>query len=137
METQNRLADRIAAIEHFFLRVVALVLIAVAIQYWMKVTGLNQPGGMRFDLLPSHWQAVAAVLSVILPVAALGLWGLNGWGVVVWIAAAATEIAMHTVFAGRFGVDAMKVAFHATALALLATLWLVRRIALRRANAKR
>lgn len=137
METENRLADRIARIEHFLLRLVALALLAFAIQYWMKVTGLRQPDGLRFDTMPSHWQAVAAVLSVVLPVAALGLWGLNGWGVVIWIGAAAIEIAMYGFFPARFGPDPMRIAFHAAALSLLAALWLARRLALRNKPAQR
>ena len=57
--------------------------------------------------------AVATMhLAVVDLVAAVGLWMRVAWGKVVWVYAALSEIALHTVFIGTFGTNWPVVAFH-------------------------
>jgi hypothetical protein len=52
------------------------------------------------------------------------------WGTVLWIFAALSEIALHTVFIRTFGGDVMVIAFHlVTVVAYLALFFLARRAA--------
>ena len=44
-------------------------------------------------------------LAVVDLVAAVGLWMRVAWGKVLWVYAALSEIALHTVFIGTFGGD--------------------------------
>ncbi len=97
-----------------FLRLVAVTCLWFALQYWAMVTGFSLEGRGRFDLLPSAWRAAATALAVLFPVAAVGLWLLVSWGPVVWLIAAATEIAMHEVFPSIFGANRLVVFMHLT-----------------------
>jgi hypothetical protein len=134
---KNPAAERIARFEAVFLRLVALVLLALAIEYWMRVTGLLSGPESAFDNMPNHWRVVSASLAVVLPVAALGLWGLHTWGIVVWIGAAMTEIAMHGLLQSLFGADFKRLAFHLVALAILAGFFVARQMTARRRVAAR
>ncbi|QRM54940.1 hypothetical protein F3Y30_10580 [Sinorhizobium sp. BG8] len=95
-----------------FLRLVAVGCIWFALQYWAMLTGFSFGGKGRFDLLPSAWKAAYTALAVLFPVAAVGLWLLVSWGPVVWVIAAATEIAMHEVYPSIFGINRLLVFTH-------------------------
>ena len=101
-----------------FLRMIALFLLIFTIQYWMRAIGLYEGPEVRFDTMQTHWQIVVAVLSVLLPVAALGLWGLFSWGVPVWIITAVVQLGMHVGFADLYGTQRLTVAFYAASLAV-------------------
>ena len=95
-----------------FLRLVALSCIWFALQYWAMLTGIAFEGRGRFDLLPSAWKAAYTALAVLFPVAAVGLWLLVSWGPVIWVVAAATEIAMHEAYPSIFGINKAVVLMH-------------------------
>ncbi len=133
---KNPTARRIAQAEAIFLRIVALALLYFAILYWMRVTGLSPGPESGFDRMSNHWRVVSASLSVVLPVAALGLWGLHAWGVVVWIGAAVAEIAMYGLLQSMFGTDTPRLIFHLVALAILAALFVARQTMTRRRPAR-
>ena len=97
-----------------FLRLVAVASLWFALQYWAMLTGFSLSGQGRFDLLPPAWKAASTALAVLFPVAAVGLWLLVSWGPVIWLIAAATEIAMHEVYPSIFGIDRMLVIMHLT-----------------------
>ncbi|MAZ82561.1 MAG: hypothetical protein CME90_03000 [Hoeflea sp.] len=86
-----------------FMRVVALSCLMSALYYWGRLTGYTMGGGFRFDLLPAHWQLAIACLSVLFPIAALGLWLGAAWGVVIWCLAAGGEVAMYHFMTNLFG----------------------------------
>ena len=94
------------------LRLTALACLWFALQYWAMLTGIGFSGRGRFDLLPPAWRAASTALAVLFPVAAVGLWLLVSWGPVVWLIAAATEIAMHEVYPSIFGVNRLVVFMH-------------------------
>ena len=95
-----------------FLRLVAVASLWFALQYWAMLTGLSFGGKGRFDLLPPAWKAASTALAVLFPVAAVGLWLLVSWGPVIWLLAAATEIAMHEVYPSIFGINRLLVFMH-------------------------
>lgn len=95
-----------------FLRLVAVGSLWFALQYWAMLTGFSFGGQGRFDLLPPAWKAAYTALAVLFPVAAVGLWLLVSWGPVIWLIAAATEIAMHEAYPSVFGIDRLLVFMH-------------------------
>lgn len=101
-----------------FLRLVAVGSLWFALQYWAMLTGFSFNGQGRFDLLPAAWKAAYTALAVLFPVAAVGLWLLVSWGPVIWLVAAATEVAMHEVYPSIFGIDRMLVLLHVAIVVL-------------------
>jgi len=130
-------ALRLRRVETVFLRLVALVLLVFALQYWMRVTGMAPGDESGFDRMSNHWRVVAASLSVVLPLAALGLWGLHAWGVVVWIGAAVAEIVIYGMLQANFGANLPHLAFHVAALFLLAAIFGARQLLSRRRPERR
>ncbi len=100
-------------------RIVALLLIGLAIQYWMRLIGIFEGPQFRFDTMPEHWRFAASALAVLLPATALGLWGGSTWGTVLWLVVIALELAMHTWFADLFGRADLRVIFHIASLVML------------------
>ncbi|MBW3098763.1 hypothetical protein KY465_15870 [Pseudohoeflea sp. DP4N28-3] len=94
------LLDRLYLI---FRRIVAVGCLLSALFYWSRLIGLSAEGQFRFDLLPAYWQTAAAGLSVLFPIAALGLWVGAAWGGVIWFLAAGTEVIMYYFMADLFG----------------------------------
>lgn len=109
-----------------FLRLVAVGSLWFALQYWAMLTGFSFNGQGRFDLLPPAWKAAYTALAVLFPVAGVGLWLLVSWGPVIWLVAAATEIAMHEAYPSVFGIDRLLVFMHVA----IAVLFVLFRIAL-------
>lgn len=105
---------------NLFMRILALIFICFAVRYWLMMVGVLDPE-IRFDIMPNHWKVAAAFFSVFYPVAALGLWGLLRWGIVVWFLTALVELAMHIFYPQLFGAYNALVIFH---LASMAT-WLI------------
>ena len=101
-----------------FYRLIALYLLIFAIQYWIRIVGLMEGPQARFDTMAEHWQIAAVTLSVIMPVAALGLWGRFPWGPLVWMLVIATELTMYIGFPELFGVKNGAVIFHLICLGL-------------------
>lgn len=97
-----------------FLRLVALGCLASALFYWGRLIGYSAEGEFRFDLLPVHWRIATSCLSVLFPVAALGLWVGAPWGGVVWVLAAGGEVVMYHFLPGLFGARPLVVALYGT-----------------------
>ena len=100
-----------------FLRMVALVLLFHAITFWLYLTGAMSPD-MRFDTMPEHWQIAATVLAVVMPVAALGLWGRFPWGAALWFIVMGIELFMFYWRTDLFGQNMAIVAFHVLTFAI-------------------
>lgn len=111
-----------------FLRMVAVACLWFALDTWSDLIGYGSNGILRFDLLDTDMQAAAAALSVLYPVAAIGLWLKGSWGPVIWTVAAAVEVARHESFPGIFGTSGPTLLMIASTVALYAvlrvTLWL-------------
>ncbi|OHV72194.1 DUF6163 family protein [Ensifer sp. LCM 4579] len=96
----------------WFLRLVSIACFWFALEYWAMLIGFSHGGAGRFDLLPPQWRAAATALAVVYPVAAIGLWLLVSWGPVVWVVAAAIEIAMYESYPGIFGARPLLLLLH-------------------------
>ncbi|WP_342587584.1 DUF6163 family protein [Pararhizobium arenae] len=97
-----------------FLRLVAVSCFWFGLNYWGLLIGYTFDGAGRFDLLPVAWRVAATTLAVIYPVAALGLWLTVSWGPVIWIVAAAAEIAMFGFYPQIFGTKPFLLVLHGT-----------------------
>jgi Family of unknown function (DUF6163) len=95
-----------------FLRIVSLVLVLFALQYWMRLTGIFSGSEYRFDTMTEHWRIAALAMAIGLPVTALGLWSGASWGIVLWIPVAAIELVMYLWFDELYGTAPFKVGFH-------------------------
>lgn len=85
-----------------FARLMALVALASGLVYWAQLTGIYGDPQLRFDLLSHHGRALFATLAVLMPAAALGLWLVTRWGVVVWVMALCGEVAAYGIWADLF-----------------------------------
>lgn len=107
-----------------YVRVLAVIFIVSGLRRWGIVLGPLAPNG-DFLSLPVHLVVATAFFAVCDLVAAVGLWLLSSWGVVVWLIAALTEAALHSVFRKTFGVDVPLIAFHLISVAIYGGLMLV------------
>ncbi|MCI5077112.1 DUF6163 family protein [Oricola sp.] len=104
----------------WFLRLMATVALFSGLSYWAQLTGLGAADLPRFDELPVHWQVPWVVLAVLLPCAAMGLWMLTSWGIVLWVIASFIEIGVYGVWSESYISRPAVVVGHAAALTLLA-----------------
>ncbi len=120
MTTVRKTEDhRIVLIDHLIRllkRVVAAGLLFLALTYWMRITGLSDVPGLRFDTMLLHWRTASVLMAVLLPIAALGLWGQFTWGTTSWLIAAVSELSIYLGWVGDFGENDLVVAFHVTAI---------------------
>ncbi len=84
-------------------RVLAVALIAVGLLQWATIVGLMPIDHVPFSEASGAWQWATINLAAAYLVAAVGLWLLTPWGLVIWVYAVGSEVAMSTVFAGTFG----------------------------------
>lgn len=107
--TKPSLADLLFVL---FLRLAAVICLMFGVEYWAMLTGYSLGGRARFDLLALPWRVAATALSVMFPVAALGLWLTVSWGPVIWLFAAGAQVAMYTVWPDIFGHNMLVVILH-------------------------
>jgi hypothetical protein len=99
------------------LRGLSVILMLLGLRQWAVILGLvGSPGG-PFESMTTAWQLATMHLAVVDLVAAVGLWMRVSWGTVLWVLAAFSEIALHTIFIRTFGLDIMVIAFHLATLA--------------------
>lgn len=111
---------RVSSVEfayEWFCRGIAVCCLFFGLAYWVRLIGLYDGALWRFDLMPLHWQVAGVVLSVLFPIAATGLWMAVSWGPVIWVIAAATEIAMYAGFPELYGFRPALVALHLATVA--------------------
>lgn len=105
----------------WFMRVLALVVLASGVQYWVRLMGYYPGLLWRFDLMPWMWQTACVSLAILLPVAASGLWMRAPWGPIIWFIAAIGEIAIYSVFSRYFEYRPVIVAFNGAAIIAFVT----------------
>ena len=118
-------ADRYSKALDLYGRVLSVVLILLGLRQWAVILGIVAGPAGAFETMPIAWQLVTMYLAVIDLVAAVGLWMRVSWGDVLWMLAAVSEVAFHTIFIRTFGSDYTIVGFHFLALAGYATLLLL------------
>lgn len=115
-----------------FRRLVALFLLWFGLMYWMRIVGLSGVEGLRFDTMTEAWQAASCVMAVMLPIAAIGLWGLFTWGTSIWLITVAVELSLYLGWPEIFGQATQVVWFHAVCLAVYVTIKLMMMLSRRR-----
>jgi hypothetical protein len=85
-----------------FLRVMAAVSMAKGLYHWSVVCGFGaEPYG--FESHTVQWQSATVFFAVIDLVAAVGLWLAAPWGVVVWLTASVSMVAVEMFFPQVYG----------------------------------
>ncbi|WP_275790287.1 DUF6163 family protein [Pararhizobium gei] len=115
------------------LRLVAVACFWFGLNYWALLVGFSFGGSGRFDLLSVPWRVAATALAVVYPVAALGLWLLVSWGPVLWVVAAAAEIAMFGAYPQVFGQKPLLIILHGA----VATVFVIFRVVIAVQKARR
>jgi len=86
-----------------FLRVMAGLSMAKGLYHWALVCGFGVRPEDGFESHVLGWQAATAFYSVIDLVAAVGLWLAAPWGVVVWLTASVSMVAVEIFFPQVYG----------------------------------
>ena len=89
-----------------FLRLLSLCFIALTFYVWLRAVGYWPVPENRFDTMSPGLKVITALLSVLFPVSAVGLWTILPWGRVVWLLSVAVQF---LAFAGIFGAVFMPV----------------------------
>lgn len=115
------------ALDVFLIGLSALMML-LGLQQWAIILGVLNGTTGPFETMETPWQVATIYLSVIDLVASVGLWMRVAWGKVVWLLAALSGIALHTVFVRTFGSDLAIVALHVAAIgAFVALTFMARR----------
>jgi Family of unknown function (DUF6163) len=93
-----------------FLRSMACVSMIKGLYHWAQICGIiGEPGG--FEAHTQSWQATTSFFAVIDLVAAVGLWLVAPWGVVVWLTSTVSMIVVHVFFDQVYGTDILVIMF--------------------------
>lgn len=128
ISAKQREKGRVDLLFLLFQRVGSMLLLVLAIQYWIRLTGIYEGAQYRFDTMSEPWRFAASTMAVLLPAASLGLWGGHAWGVVLWIAFIALEVLMHVWLSDWYGRADFRVFFHLFSLVALLGFALAMRI---------
>jgi hypothetical protein len=78
----------------WFLRIMAFLSLVMGLYHWAEICGfIGEEGG--FEAHIQSWQATTVFFAVIDLVAAVGLWLVAPWGVVVWLTSTVSMIVVH------------------------------------------
>lgn len=111
-----------------FLRIMAVVSIAMGLYHWAQVTGFVGGEEDAFENQSMAWQTATIYFAVIELVAAVGLWLATPWGAVVWLTTVVSMAVIELMFPGIYGGSLTVVALEAVMLAgYLALAWMAAR----------
>jgi hypothetical protein len=108
----------------FYEMAVAVVIMGLGLWQWSILVGLVPPS---FEAMPVTLKIATMYLAVADLVGAVGLWMRVAWGRVIFVAAAVSEIALHTVFIATYGSNWAIVGMHGVLLTVYATLTVLAR----------
>jgi fatty acid desaturase len=86
-----------------FLSVMAGISMCKGLYHWSLVCGFGTSPGEGFESHELAWQTATIFFAVIDLVAAVGLWLAAPWGVVVWLAASVSMVAVEVFFPQVYG----------------------------------
>jgi hypothetical protein len=95
----NAWTDRLVV----FLRAMAAVSMLKGLYHWALVCGFGADAYTGFESHTVHWQSATVFFAVIDLVAAVGLWLAAPWGVVVWLTASVSMVAVEMFFPQVYG----------------------------------
>ena len=94
----------------WFIRCLAFLFLLWGAANWAIILGV--PGMLDFLQMATPRQVLTGYLAVMMPIAAVGLWIGAGWGTVIWLVVALSEVFANTLFSELFGEAYDLVAFH-------------------------
>lgn len=103
--TQESERDRLDVALDYYLIALSVVMMLLGLREWAIIMGVIPGPPGAFEAMDAHWKIATMYLSVIDLVASVGLWMRVAWGKVVWLLAALSGVALHTVFIRTFGAD--------------------------------
>lgn len=101
---------------NLFLRIVALVFLALSLQIWAQAIGLWPDTSLRFDTMTNAQRIYTAVLAVLHPVTAVGLWTTMSWARAVWFLTIGFQTIIIMQFVVALGLGGWIIIFHAVTL---------------------
>jgi hypothetical protein len=119
--------NRYAVLLDQYLIALSVVMMVFGLRQWAVILGILPGAGGSFEAMSTAWKIVTMHMAVVDLVAAVGLWMRVAWGRVVWVYAAVSEIAFHSIFIGTFGADLPKVGFHFVTLFVFVVLTIMAR----------
>ncbi len=112
----------------YYLIALSVVMMLLGLREWAVILGVLNGATGSFEAMDTSWKVATMYVSVIDLVASVGLWMRVAWGKVVWLLAALSGIALHTVLVRTFGSDLPMTLFHVVTIAAFVVLtFLVRR----------
>jgi hypothetical protein len=114
--------DRLDVALDYYLIALSVLMMLLGLREWAVILGIIPGVPGPFEAMDAHWKIATMYLSVIDLVAAVGLWMRAAWGKVVWLLAALSGIALHTVFIPTFGSDLPIVLLHVLTIAAFVVL---------------
>ncbi len=97
-----------------YVRVLAGLYIMMGLGAWAGILGIS--GARTFMQLGIEQRSAEAFFAVADLVAAVGLWMLSSWGVVVWMACAIAETSLNIFFPKAFSFELLPVSFNVLSL---------------------
>ncbi len=114
--------DRLELAFDIFLIALSVLMLLLGLREWAVILGVLPGATGSFEAMSEAWKVATMYLSVIDLVAAVGLWMRVAWGKVVWLLAALSGIALHTVFIPTYGSDLPIVLLHVLTIAAFVVL---------------
>jgi hypothetical protein len=111
----------------YYVMALAVAMMLLGLRQWAIILGVIPGAEGSVEALSTPWKLATMHLAVTDLVASVGLWLRVAWGKVIWIFAAASEIAFHTVFIGTLGGDLVLVTFHVVSVAAFLVLTVMAR----------
>ncbi len=114
--------DRFDVVLDYYLIALSVLMMLLGLREWAIILGILPGATGSFEAMTAPWKVATMYLSVIDLVASVGLWMRVAWGKVVWLLAALSAIALHTVFIPTYGSDLPIVLLHVLTIAAFVAL---------------
>ena len=111
----------------YYLIALSVLMMLLGLREWAIIFGILPGPTGSFEAMVTPWKIATMYLSVIDLVASVGLWMRVAWGKVVWLLAAPSGIALHTVFIRTYGNDLPIVTLHVLTIGAFVALTLLAR----------
>ncbi len=109
--------DRLDVALDYYLIALSVLMMLLGLREWAIILGIVDGATASFEAMTTPWKVATIYLSVVDLVASVGLWMRGAWGKVVWLLAALSGIALHTVFIRTFGSDLPMTLLHVLTIA--------------------
>ncbi len=122
---QTRLGRWVERFFDLYLRLLAVFFFLFTIYTWLHAVGYWDGPNYRFDTMTRNWKIYTAIMLVLFPVTAVGLWSTLSWGRVVWFMAIIAQSVALLRYGQQLGSDEAFLIFHAVTLGIYAVFFVV------------